>query len=116
MLLSLDISTRCVGYCFMDDKAKIYHHGAITIPNKPEMDLFDKLDFFLEKFTEVLRLKKINVTMWYVEEPVKRFSIGKSKASTIITLHNFNFAICSRLYDLFKIKPIFLNVNTVRAF
>lgn len=109
MLLSLDISTSCTGYCIFDEN-KLVDIGFINLSKHKD---------FYEKSAKVKSvIKQLNgkytIDQVAVEENLQAFRPGLSSAKTLMTLAQFNGTvrwICSEVFD---IKPDAINVNTAR--
>lgn len=112
MLLSLDISTSCIGYCLFGDDGKLLkmsHSKFNSTQSKFER---------LQKFISELKLEGIlsaNVDMIAIEEPLKKFKGKFSSAETIAVLNHFNGMVSSFLYTTFNIEPVYYNVNSIRS-
>ena len=110
MLLSLDISTSCTGYCIFNDENELELISYI--------DLSKHKDFY-EKVTEVksvfLKIKEdYKIHDIAVEENLQAFRPGLSSAKTLMTLAQFNGTTRWLCHEIFDIKPDAINVNTAR--
>lgn len=110
MLLSLDISTSCIGYSVFNEKNTLIEMNYVKFDSKK--DLFEKLEYFIEKVSYLL---KFPITAIAIEEPLQKFQGKFSSAHTISILNFFNGMISSFLYSHFRIKPIYYNVNNARS-
>jgi Holliday junction resolvasome RuvABC endonuclease subunit len=110
MLLSLDISTSCVGYSVFNEKNTLIELNYVKFDNKK--GLFEKLEEFKEKISHLLKFK---IEAIAIEEPLQKFQGKFSSAHTISILNFFNGMISSFLYNHFKVVPIYYNVNNARA-
>jgi len=110
MLLSLDISTSCIGYSVFSEKNTLLEMDFIKFNSK--QNLFEKLEDFKKKISCLL---KFEITSIAIEEPLQKFQGKFSSAHTISILNFFNGMISSFLYSSFKIEPIYYNVNNARA-
>ena len=112
MILGLDISTSCTGWCLIDvdNDCKLIDMGYIELSKK--RSFFEKADVVKH---ELVRLSCIyNIDKIFVEENLQAFRPGFSSAKTLMTLARFNGIIsyiCQR--DL-QIIPDFINVNIAR--
>lgn len=107
-LLGLDISTRTIGLCLMDENKKLLEltHISPKIPkplpeNKLEI-LFKKSDIVKEFLSKYIN---INISKIIIEEPL----ILSNNIYTCVTLIRFNTMISRVIYDLFDIIPEFLS-------
>lgn len=115
MLLGLDISTTCVGWCLLEDNIdKLIAYGYIDLSKPKSMDLIQKVDMFIDKFFKDIFDFLDEIKNIAIEEPVKVFATQKSTATTIMKLAMFNFVLCYELYKKLGIKPIYINANHAR--
>jgi len=110
MLLSLDISTSCIGYSVFNEKNTLIEMDFVKFDSKKS--LFEKLETFKDKLCHLL---KFEITSIAIEEPLQKFQGKFSSAHTISILNFFNGMISSFLYNHFKIEPIYYNVNNARS-
>ena len=109
MVLSLDISTSCTGYCIFDLGGKLVDSGAILL-NKEKV-FFKKVEIIESKIDELCLKYQFDTVA--IEESLQSFRPGLSSAKTLFTLSKFNGIvqfICFKK-DL-DIKTF--NVNTAR--
>ena len=109
MLLSLDISTSCIGYSVFNEKNVLIEMDYVKFNSKHS--LFEKLEEFKKKTSHLLRME---INFIAIEEPLQKFEGKYSSAHTISILNFFNGMISSFLYSHFKIEPIYYNVNNAR--
>jgi Holliday junction resolvasome RuvABC endonuclease subunit len=110
MILALDISTSCTGYCIFDNEDKLREIEAFKL---------SKHKTFFEKAQEMKsQLSKIkdryNITSIAVEENLQAFRPGLSSANTILKLAQFNGVVQWICLEVFGIEPKSINVNTAR--
>ena len=110
MLLSLDISSSCIGYSVFNEKNTLIELDYIEFDSK--MNCFEKLKQFQTKISHLLSFE---ITSIAIEEPLEKFKGKFSSAHTIAVLNFFNGMISSFLYSHFKIEPVYFNVNHARA-
>ena len=111
MILGLDISTSVVGFTVTDFSGKVDKIDFLNLKKIP--DLMEKADQIRILFFE-LALKH-GITHIYIEENLQAFRPGASSASTIAKLARFNGIVSYLAYDIFEIKPYFLNVTKARS-
>ncbi len=111
MILGLDISTSCTGWCLINsDRGTIEGMGYIDLAR--EKDILLKAEIVksnLAILDEEYCIEKI-----FIEENLQAFRPGFSSAKTLMTLARFNGIvsyICKR--DL-GLDPFFINVNVAR--
>jgi hypothetical protein len=110
MLLSLDISTSCTGYCIFNDQNDLELISYI--------DLSKHKDFY-EKAKEIKRVmsrikEEYEIKYIAVEENLQAFRPGLSSAKTLMTLAQFNGTVRWICYEIFGIKSEAINVNSAR--
>ena len=108
MILGLDISTSCTGWCVLDkDKFSI---GFIDLSK--EKCVFKKAQMVKEKISNINIFNDIRHV--FIEENLQSFRSGFSSANTLSKLARFNGIVSYLCFDEFSIEPIFLNVNSAR--
>ena len=109
MILGLDVSTSCIGYCLKEGKdIKAMHY----IKFSSKKTLMEKAKIFEEWLTVLL--SKNNVHQIYVEEPFLGFGKGMSSAKTITTLYSFNGIVQFICYKATQKEVHLINVNRAR--
>lgn len=109
MILGLDVSTSCIGYC-VKDKEEIKVLNYIKFSSKNSM--MEKAKIFEDFLTILLRQNDINEI--YIEEPFLGFGKGMSSAKTITTLYSFNGITQFICYKLTNKEAHLVNVNRAR--
>ena len=111
MILGLDISTSCTGWCLLDSiNSKLLRMGYIDLSK--EKKFLTKADIVKQALISIRREHVIKDI--FIEENLQAFRPGFSSAKTLMTLARFNGIvsyICNR--DL-NIEPQFINVNIAR--
>lgn len=110
MILSLDISSSCIGYSVFYEDGKLAEANFVKFNSKHSK--FEKLNFFKDSTKHIILLPIKNIV---IEEPLKRFAGKFSSADTLAVLNFFNGLISSYLYGIFNIEPIYYNVRSIRA-
>lgn len=110
MLLSLDISTSCVGYAIFSDDGSIKELNYIKF--RDGLNLFEKLKEFMKR-TEYFKITGISRIA--IEEPLKKFEGKFSNADTIAKLNVFNGMVSGYAYTELGVTPTYHNVKTARA-
>jgi len=110
MLLSLDISTSCTGYCIFNDQNELELINYISLSKHKD---------FYEKANEIKRVmlkikEDYNIKRIAVEENLQAFRPGLSSAKTLMTLAQFNGTVRWICYEIFDLKSEAINVNTAR--
>jgi len=114
-ILSLDISTKTVGICIMDQNKKLLtltHISPQPKNPKPENkfeEMFRKVDIVKEF---LLQYKDIGITDIVIEEPL----ISSNNIFTCGILIKFNGMISKVIYDIFKIVPSYLSAYESRKY
>ena len=110
MLLSLDISTSCTGYCIFNDQGDLELMDYISL--KKHKDFYEKakeIKRVMSKIKEDYKIKYIAV-----EENLQAFRPGLSSAKTLMTLAQFNGTVRWICCEIFDIKAEAINVNSAR--
>jgi len=109
MLLALDISTSCTGYCIFDNQ-NLIKIGYISLVKKK--DFYSKVSEIKSFFNDIA--KEYNIENIAVEENLQAFRPGLSSAKTLMTLAQFNGVVRWVAYETLGHKPESINVNTAR--
>ena len=110
MLLSLDISTSCIGYSVFNEKNTLIELDYVKFDSRKNK--FEKFEEFKEKISHLL---KFDIKFIAIEEPLEKFKGKYSSAHTIAVLNFFNGMVSSFLYSYFNVEPVYFNVNNARA-
>ena len=109
MLLALDISTSCTGYCIFDED-KLIDIGSINLSK--HKGLFEKAALVK---SEILRLSsKYRISNVAVEENLQAFRPGLSSAKTLMTLAQFNGVVRWICHERLDVPVVSINVNAAR--
>ncbi len=109
-ILGLDISTSCTGWCLLSRQGDILDIGYIDLSKKK--GLFEKasaVEQYITKLSNTHAIEKV-----FIEENLQSFRSGFSSAQTISTLAKFNGIVSFICFKMFKVEPIFFNVNSAR--
>lgn len=109
MILSLDISTSCTGYCVFDED-DLVAIGHISLSK--HKDFYEKANRIKSELKEIN--KTFNIHYVAVEENLQAFRPGLSSAKTLMTLAQFNGTVRWICSEIFNLKPVAINVNTAR--
>ena len=109
MLLALDISTSCTGYCIFNEN-ELVDIGHINLSK--HKGLFEKAFYVKSKILEIK--KKYNITYVAVEENLQAFRPGLSSAKTLMTLAQFNGVVRWICYEALTVPVDAINVNSAR--
>lgn len=112
MILSLDISTTCIGYCVFNNSGKLLKMSCSKFNSKQSK--FERLQQFINELT-IEGILSMPIEIIAIEEPLKKFKGKFSSADTISILNFFNGLVSSFLYTTFKTEPVYYNVNSARA-
>jgi hypothetical protein len=110
MILSLDISSSCVGYSVFNNENELIEMNYVKFNSK--LSKFERLQEFINHTKHLVGMPIKHIA---IEEPLKKFQGKFSSADTIAILNFFNGLISSYLYTTFGVEPIYYNVRTVRA-
>ncbi len=112
MVLALDISTTCIGYCVFTNAGKLLKMSCVKFNSKQTK--FERLEkFIIEMKQEGIDVMDIETVA--IEEPLKKFKGKFSSAETISILNFFNGLISSWIYTTFNYEPAYYNVLNARS-
>lgn len=117
-ILSLDISTSCIGIALFQDmgnngKLKLLHHVSPKVKPKPENkteELFKKVEIFEQEFLK--HYSDFGITRVIIEEPL----LQSNNVYTIATLLRFNGMISKSVYDTIGVVPDFISSYDARKY
>ena len=117
-LLSLDVSTSCIGIALFEDlgdkgELKLLHHVSPKVKPKPESkmeELFRKIEIFENEFLR--NYINFGITRVIIEEPLLR----SNNVYTIATLLRFNGMISKSVYDTLGVVPSFISSYDARKY
>ena len=109
MLLALDISTSCTGYCLFDED-KLVDIGSINLSK--HKGLFEKATRVKSAIIALDDAHHIDRVV--VEENLQAFRPGLSSAKTLMTLAQFNGVVRWICHERLEVPVEALNVNTAR--
>ena len=110
MILGIDISTSCTGFCVLNESGELVEFSFVDL--KKVENFFDKVKKV--KFHIMHLTIKYPIEEIVVEEFLQAFRTGFSSAATLFKLAKFNGIIQWVCHDHFNIKTSSLNVNTAR--
>tara|TARA_Y100000034_G_C6739115_1_gene327870 strand:- start:205 stop:765 length:561 start_codon:yes stop_codon:yes gene_type:complete len=110
MILGLDISTSCTGWCILDSEAELIAVGSISLSKYKS--LFSKAKHVHLELMDLLVRHEIKAV--FIEENLQAFRPGLSSAKTILTLARFNGIVSYICNQVFEKEPGFINVNSAR--
>ena len=110
MILGLDISTSCTGYCILSLDSELVDIGYFNLKNKS--DMYEKADVVREQLEKLK--SNHTITQVFIEENLQAFRPGFSSAKTIVTLARFNGIVSYLSGQIFQLPPQYLNVNLAR--
>ena len=109
MILALDISTSCTGYCVFDEN-ELIDIGSINLSK--HKGLFAKAAVVK---SEIIKLNDIHpISRVVVEENLQAFRPGLSSAKTLMTLAQFNGVVRWICHERLGVPVESINVNTAR--
>ena len=110
MILGLDVSTSCTGWCILHSDGTLVEMG--YVPLEKLQGTFQKA----EKLGNVLLGLMLShpIEKITIEENLQAFRPGLSSARTLMTLARFNGIVSYMCYDKLDIQPEHINVNLAR--
>ena len=109
MILALDISTSCTGYCLFDEDALV-DIGSINLSK--HKGLYEKASHVKSAIIELDDIHPIDRVV--VEENLQAFRPGLSSAKTLMTLAQFNGVVRWICHERLNVPVEAINVNTAR--
>ena len=109
MLLALDISTSCTGYCLFNED-ELIDIGYIDLSK--HKGLYEKAKHVKTRIFELGSKYRINRVV--VEENLQAFRPGLSSAKTLMTLAQFNGVVRWICHEHLFVEIVAINVNTAR--
>ena len=109
MLLALDISTSCTGFCLFDENDFVVT-GYINLGK--HKGLFAKAQEVKNRISALSKDYQIDNVV--IEENLQAFRPGFSSAKTLLTLASFNGIVSYICQDQFGIKPEYIGASTAR--
>ena len=110
LILGLDISTSCTGWCILDVDENLVKMGAI--PLTKASCPFEKANIVKRELHTLSQEHAISQI--FVEQNLQSFRSGFSSAKTLMSLARFNGIVSYLSFDCFSEKPKFINVNSAR--
>ena len=109
MLLALDISTSCTGYCLFNED-ELIDIGHIDLSK--HKGLYEKATHVKDRILILNHHYKIDRVV--VEENLQAFRPGLSSAKTLMTLAQFNGVVRWICHEHLFVEVVAINVNTAR--
>lgn len=110
MILGLDISTSCTGWCILSEDGSLVDIGSLKL--KSALSPFQKACEVESSFKHLQENFHINSV--FIEQNLQAFRPGFSSAKTLITLARFNGVVSYLAEQVFKCTPEYINVNVAR--
>jgi len=109
LLLALDISTSCTGYCLFNED-ELIDIGHIDLSK--HKGLYEKATHVKDRILILNHHYKIDRVV--VEENLQAFRPGLSSAKTLMTLAQFNGVVRWICHEHLFVEVVAINVNTAR--
>ena len=110
LILGLDVSTACTGWCVLEPNGKLIDLG--SIPLQKHKSVYHKASIVRKELEKLLL--KYKVSWVYIEENLQAFRPGLSSAKTLSVLARFNGMVSLLCHEVFNNEPKHLNVNAAR--
>ena len=110
MILGLDVSTSCTGWCIIDRDAKLVRMGYIKLSKISSV--FEKAKVTQAELGKLC--EEFSIDDVFIEENLQAFRPGFSSAKTLISLSRFNGIVSYLCEQIFETEPRFINVNAAR--
>ena len=112
MILGLDISTSITGYTIMGMDGELIELSHLDLKELKNATLWDKEDFMKENIKSISG--KHEITHVFIEEPLSKFSRGKSSSATISLLMRFNGIVSYIIHEHLGIDPVYYAPSAAR--
>jgi hypothetical protein len=121
--LGLDVSTSIIGWALLPQKIDVCAGGQKPLCmghidlRKVKGGFWNKVDIsygMFESLKEMLVTQGYIITGIFIEEPLKKFSRGKSSASTLSLLSRFNAIVSFFMRQLFSVEPLYIDATVAR--
>tara|TARA_Y100000310_G_C20637046_1_gene791737 strand:- start:1106 stop:1651 length:546 start_codon:yes stop_codon:yes gene_type:complete len=110
LILGLDVSTSCTGWCLLEEDGSFVNLGYISLSK--ERNLFEKA-LIVKETLSFLHIK-YDIDTVFIEENLQAFRPGLSSAKTLLTLARFNGIVGYLSQQEFFCEPVYINVNVAR--
>jgi len=110
MILGLDVSTSCTGWCIINSSGSLIEMGYIDLSKCS--NVYSKAEKVEDELTSIAN--NFSVEKVFIEENLQAFRPGLSSAKTLLTLARFNGIVSLLSYKIFNFEPMHLNVNSAR--
>lgn len=111
MILGLDISTSVTGFTVLDLDGNLVELGHFEL-SKIKGTMWDKVDVMKVKLHNLC--KKYTFTNIFIEEPLSKFSRGKSSSATISLLMRFNGILSYIIHENIGIELVYYGPTPAR--
>jgi hypothetical protein len=102
MILGLDLSTSCIGWCTLVDTGHFIDVGHLEF--KKEKSLYVKLDRFSELLKRIASTRVTYEMKVFVEAPLAR----SNNQNVVNLLQRWNGMCCAEIYRIFKKEPVLI--------
>jgi len=113
MILGLDVSTSATGFAIISRDGELVYSNYVDTRNRRKYpDIFDvceQIKGMLTKIKEEFEVERI-----CIEESLQSFRSGYSSANTIAVLSKINGMTSLMCFEIFSIKPEYVNSATAR--
>ena len=110
MILGLDVSTSCTGWCILNNDGMMLDMGYVSLAKLS--GIFEKAKAVEDELCKLY--VKYDISSVFIEENLQAFRPGLSSAKTLLTLARFNGVISYISFMTFEYEPTYINVNTAR--
>ena len=110
MIIGLDISTSCTGWCILDKSGCFIDMGYVSLASSKSTHAKAK-----KMASELSRLHiAYDIDSVFIEENLQAFRPGFSSAKTLLSLARFNGIVSYIAQEEFYCEPSYINVNVAR--
>jgi len=108
MILGLDLSSTCIGWCILSDNGSVEHIHYLDL--KKLDDLYAKADYFSAFLRETK--EKYAIDKVFIEEPVQVYSTSTAKIISLLQRWNGMASLC--IYNTMGIQPFLISSHAAR--
>jgi len=113
MILGLDVSTSATGFAIIEPNGELVYSSYVDTRNKRKfVDIFEVCLCIKEELENIKQ--QFDICSVHIEESLQSFRSGFSSARTLSVLSKINGMTSLMCFDIFSIKPLYVNSATAR--
>lgn len=112
MIIGLDVSTRIIGVCYMDNDGTSFAYEYIDLRKIDNIyEKADEVKFFINAGPE----KQDDGVKIFIEDKLSGFAGGRTSQQTMMKLATFNGMVSLLWRDAYKEEPVHIHPSTIKA-